>query len=166
MLTEIQDLFDYNRWANQRLLAITATLSPGQLGRDLGNSFPSVHDTLVHMLGAEWIWLTRWKGTSPTGIPPEWDLSTHDALMGAWSVVEADLAVFVGSLTDEVLPAPIHYHNTQGAAFSSPLHHLMRHVVNHATYHRGQIVTMLRQLGVEPVSTDMLRYYLERSGQL
>jgi uncharacterized damage-inducible protein DinB len=166
MVTGIQDLYEYNRWANRRLLAVTARLTPAQLGRDLGSSFPSVHDTLVHMLYAEWIWLSRWEGTSRTGIPVDWDLSTHEAILGAWGVVESELAAFVSDLTDERLQAPLRYTNTQGTPFSTPLVHLMRHVVNHASYHRGQIVSMLRQLGVEPVATDMVLFYLERGGQV
>lgn len=166
MVTEIQDLYEYNRWANRRVLAVTAGLTPAQLGRDLGSSFPSVHDTLVHMLSAEWLWLTRWKGNSPTGIPDAWDLSTHDAIVGAWGVVESELAAFASDVTDERLQAPIRYTNTRGTPFSSPLGHLMHHVVNHASYHRGQIATMLRQLAVEPVATDLVLFYREKAGQV
>ncbi len=166
MLTDIQELCSYNRWANRRLLTVTATLTPAQLGRELGSSFPSIHDTLVHMLFAEWIWLSRWKGTSPEGIPEDWDLSTHEAIVGAWGVVESDLTAFVEGLTEERLQAPVRYTNTQGTPYSLPLVHLMRHVVNHASYHRGQLVTMLRLLGVEPVATDMVLYHMEQTGQI
>ncbi len=166
MLEGIQELYQYNRWANRRLTAVTATLTPEQLGRDLGSSFPSVHDTLVHMLFAEWIWLSRWRGTSPTGIPEEWDLSTHQALVGAWGVVEAEQDAFLGGLTEDRLQAPVRYANTKGTPYSLPLVSLMRHVANHATYHRGQLVTMLRLLGVEPVATDMVLFHMERTGQV
>jgi uncharacterized damage-inducible protein DinB len=166
MLTETQDLYAFHRWATARVLGVTATLTPDQLTRDLGSSFPSVLGTLAHMLGSEWYWLNRWQGTSPPKLPREWDLSTHASLVAIWNTVQSDVAEFVAELTEERLLATVAYHNTKGHAFSVPLHQLMRHVVNHASYHRGQVVTMLRQLGVEPVWTDMVGYFLERSGQL
>ncbi len=69
-------------------------------------------------------------------------------------------------MTEERLQAPVRYTNTQGTPYSLPLVHLMRHVVNHASYHRGQLVTMLRLLGVEPVATDMVLYHMEQTGQI
>ena len=163
MLEEIQELYEYNRWANHRVLDATAALSPEQLTRDLGNSFPSVRDTLVHMMGAEWIWLSRWNGVSPSGPPTDIDVSTHSAIRAAWQRIESDQARFLDGLTAEHLRGVVHYRNMAGAAFANPLWQLMRHVVNHASYHRGQITTMLRQLGAGAVSTDLIVFYRERA---
>lgn len=163
-LAEVQELFDYNRWANARLLAVAASLPPEALERDLGSSFPSIRATLAHMLGADWIWLRRWKGTSPTGLPEDWDLSTLDTIRARWREVEEELSELLTGLTEEQLSSPVHYRNTKGTPYTNPLGDLMRHVVNHGSYHRGQIVTLLRQLGAEPVSTDLVLYYRERDG--
>jgi len=164
VVDEITELYEYNRWANRLILGATARLSPGQLARDLGSSLPSVLDTLAHIMGAEWMWLSRWKGTSPTRTPEEWDLSTHEALSTRWSAVEGELAPFASALTPDRLRASLDYLNTTGVAYSSPLWQLMRHLVNHGSYHRGQVVTMLRQLGVEAVSTDLVLFYREWNG--
>jgi uncharacterized damage-inducible protein DinB len=163
MVEQIQELYEYNRWANQRLLDATAALSSAELTRDLKSSFPSVRDTLAHILSAEWIWLMRWKGDSPVGAPASWDLSSHDLLRAQWASVEAELTAFVATLTPAALDAVIAYRNTKGEPFAQPLSELLRHVVNHSTYHRGQITTMLRQLGKDSVATDLVLFYRQRA---
>jgi len=163
MLKEIQQLYDYNRWANHRILDATSKLSAEEFTKDLRNSFPSIRDTLVHILGGEWIWLTRWNGISPTGFPDTWDTSTHEALRKQWQEVERDQTAFLSGLTEQSLNKVIAYRNTAGNPFANPLWQMMRHVVNHSTYHRGQVTTMLRQLSAEAVATDLIVFYREKS---
>lgn len=76
-LDELADLFRFNRWAEQRMFEATGKLSDEEMNRDLGNSFPSVRETLLHIVGAEWVWLSRWKGTSPTEYPRDKRDLTH-----------------------------------------------------------------------------------------
>lgn len=166
MVKEIQELFEYNRWANRRILDATSQLTEQEFAQDLGSSFPSIQETLAHILSAEWIWLTRWQGTSPRGMPDSWELSTHEALRAQWNEVEKDQSNFVSQLTEDSLVKVIAYKDTSGNSFSNPLWQMMRHVVNHSTYHRGQVTTMLRQLGAEAVATDLIRFYREKSGQM
>lgn len=163
MSLEIRELYAYNRWANHRTLEAASALSEEAFTRDLGSSFPSVRDTLAHVLAAEWIWLQRWKGTSPTGTPQDWDLSTPKAIRARWAEVEREREAFVSVLTDEDLRRAVNYRNTVGQPFENTLEEMLRHVVNHSSYHRGQVVTMLRQLGAEPVGTDLIRFYRERA---
>jgi uncharacterized damage-inducible protein DinB len=162
-MDEIFDLYEYNRWANDRVLNAVDPLTPEQFTRDLQNSFPSVRDTIVHIMSAEWIWLSRWLGTSPTGRPDDWDVSTLEAIRARWAQIEAQRGAFIATLTPESLATPVSYRNTQGEPFTNPLGHLLRHVVNHSTYHRGQVATMLRQLGVPPISTDLVLFYRQRT---
>lgn len=157
---ELRDLFSYHHWANGRLLDATAALSADAFERDLGGSFGSIRATLAHILGADWVWLQRWLGAAPRAFP-EWDLSTHDLLRAKWGEVERAQRDFVDGLADEDIGRVIAYTMMSGAAFANPLGELCRHVVNHATYHRGQVVTMLRQLDVEPPHTDLIVYYRE-----
>ncbi|MGH7505317.1 MAG: DinB family protein [Longimicrobiales bacterium] len=159
MIEEIRELYTYNHWANGRILDATAELSLEELTRDLGSSFPSVRDTLAHMLGAEWIWLSRWMGVSPAGTPASWDLSTHAAIRDRWRTVEEERSAFLGAQTAASLQRVIEYRNTAGEPFASPLWQMLRHVVNHASYHRGQITTMLRQLGRSAAATDLIVFY-------
>jgi uncharacterized damage-inducible protein DinB len=125
------------------------------------SSFPSVLATLAHMVGAEWVWLTRWRGGSPTSTPTDWDVSTLEAVRERWRQVDLELSEFVGGLDDAALERPLTYTTFAGEAFSQPLAQMLRHVVNHSSYHRGQVTTLLRQLGGTPASTDLIRFYRE-----
>jgi uncharacterized damage-inducible protein DinB len=161
-MDEMRDLYAYNRWANRRVLDVAARLSPEQLSRDLGSSFPSVRETLAHVLAGEWIWLTRWRGSSPPGLPESWDLSSLEVVRAQWAEVEADQRAFVEGLDEAALDRVVAYRDTRGDPYENPLGQLLRHVVNHSTYHRGQVVTMLRQLGAEAVATDLVLFCRER----
>ena len=99
-LDTIKELFVYNYWARDRQLEACATLTSEQFLRSVGNSFPSLRDTLVHLLGAEWIWLERWRGGSPQGLPSATDYPTLAALKEAWQPVELGVRDYLGGLTD------------------------------------------------------------------
>lgn len=158
---DIRLLFEYDRWANRRVLQAASALSDEQFTRDLGGSFRSVRDTLVHIIGGEWGWLTYWKEASPTPalLADLWD--RHDALFhpdrfptlavvqSKWAEVEKERTEFMNCVTDEVLARVL-------TVRTKPvrLAHLMQHLVNHSTYHRGQVAQMLRQLGAKPIATD------------
>jgi len=155
----IRALYEFNRWANAEVLDAVSALRPEQWTRDLKNSFPSVRNTLVHILWAEWIWLRRWKGVSPKSVFDPTEFATVDLLRTKWLEVEREQADFVTGLSEESLRAVIDYVNTRGESFAYPLWQMLQHVVNHSTYHRGQITMMLRQLGATPVATDLLVFY-------
>ncbi len=164
-LTEIQTLYDYNTWANRRILDASAVITDEQFARNLGNSFPSIQDTLVHIHFAEWLWLARWNGSSPSTLPVEWVITSLKDLRSRWNETEKQLNDFIASLSEEKLDKGISYMNTSGQSFTNPLWHLLRHVVNHSTYHRGQVVTMLRQLDAAAVSTDFVLYFREKESK-
>jgi uncharacterized damage-inducible protein DinB len=155
----IRELYLYNHWANQRVLASVTPLSGEQFTRDMGNSFGSVRDTVAHILGAEWIWLERWLGRSPRALLPASDFPTVATIGERWATVEQDRNRFIQTLTPAKLQEPLAYINTRGQNFTYPLWQQMAHVANHSTYHRGQVTTLLRQLGAEPQNTDFLTYY-------
>ena len=162
---EFRQLYDYNYWANHRTLEACAALSDEQLTRDLGSSFRSVRDTLVHILLAEWLWLERWHGRSHSAFPPSSDFPTLESIRQRWGEVERDIRDYVASLTPEDLHRRIDYKTTAGVAQSSPIAQMLQHLANHGTYHRGQVVTLLRQLGAKAVSTDMILFFRERAAQ-
>ena len=161
--SEIEELFAYNRWANERVLDAIEALDDEAFTRDLGGSFPSVRDTLAHVIGAEWIWLQRWKGTSPTRPPDDWDSADLTRLRRFYAEVEAEQGAFIASLTDADLDREIFYRTLSGQAYSNRLWQLLRHLINHSSYHRGQITMMLRQLGATPAATDLILYDRERA---
>jgi uncharacterized damage-inducible protein DinB len=161
-LNHIRQLYDYNRWAGHRILKVTGTLASDDFLRPMGNSFSSVRDTLAHILGAEWIWLERWQGRSPKALLDAAGFPTVRSLESRWETVEHDQMQFIEALTPPRLSEELAYINLKGERYSYPLWQQLVHVVNHSSYHRGQITTLLRQLGAEAVSTDFLAYYDEK----
>jgi uncharacterized damage-inducible protein DinB len=158
---EAKQLFDFNSWANARMVSAAKALTAEQLEAPLVSSFPSLKDTLAHIVGTEWIWLRRWLGDSPTSVPgwvAEPRLAELEVQLAA---VESERASFLARLTEADLDEVISYRALDGLPFSLPLGQLIRHVVNHSTYHRGQLATLLRQLGHTPPSTDFTRYLRE-----
>jgi uncharacterized damage-inducible protein DinB len=160
---DILTLYEYNAWANARILRAVEPLAAEAFLRDLENSFPSVRDTLAHILGAEWIWLRRWHGESPSQILPAADFPTLASLKYRYAAVEKERRAFLEGLSEERLTQPFQYKYLAGNVHSLLLAYSLQHVVNHGTYHRGQITTMLRQLGATPVSIDLSRFYLDRA---
>jgi uncharacterized damage-inducible protein DinB len=158
-LETIAALYRYDSWANELLLDSVASLTPDEFTRDLRNSHGSIRDTLTHVVWAEWIWLQRWKGTSPTILFPPVDFPDVEHLRARFREVTAERDAFLRGLAGETLFEPVEYRNLEGETWSHPLWQQLVHVVNHSTYHRGQVVTMLRQLGATPASTDFLVYW-------
>jgi uncharacterized damage-inducible protein DinB len=165
-LTDIRHLFDYTEWANDLAMDATSKLSDDNLRRDVGISHKSIFGTLLHMAGAEWIWLERWNGRSPAK-DKAWLLWTTDScadlamLKERWRDLIDRRAQFISELDEERLNAELGFTLLSGDASSMRLVDQMQNVANHATLHRGQIVGMIRQLGIEPPSTDLL-FYLRR----
>lgn len=167
---EIQLLFAYDRWANHRLFLAASSLTNEQFTRDLGGAFRSVRDTLAHIVGGEWGWLSYWtaKSHSSAFLDDLWN--RHDALFCSdafpnfaavrqkWVEIESELTDFVNQLTDQALATMLPVRTTQIS-----LAHLMQHLANHSTYHRGQVSLMMRQLDTKPPSTDFALFLIESS---
>jgi uncharacterized damage-inducible protein DinB len=161
---DIRVLLDYHYWARDRLLDAAEALTGDELTRDLGSSFRSIRDTLAHLHGAEWIWLSRWLGSSPTTMLPLDRFTDVAAVRAGWSELESQVRDFATSLTDESVDEWMDYRLLNGTPGRSKLWHMIQHMVNHATYHRGQVTTMLRQLGAAPPkSLDLITFYRERA---
>ena len=159
---EVQEMFAYGTWANRLVFEAASTLSEEQLRHSVASSFPSVSGTLAHIVGAEWVWLRRWLGESPSGFP-DWVAKPALAdLRARLSALEKERAAFAEGLADGDLGRVISYRTLSGQAFSDRLEDLIRHVVNHSTYHRGQVATQLRQLGLKPPSTDLIVFLQSR----
>ena len=164
---DIRLLYEYERWANSRILKLVEALSQEQFTRDLGGSFPSVRDVLLHLAASKWAWLRYWKESSPsdqvlTGLfarsgslfRPE-HVATFAAVQEKWAEVEQESAEFVEGVTDEQLERMFPVRHT-----SMSVAHLLQHLANHSTYHRGQIAMMLRQLGAQAQGTDFAEFLL------
>jgi len=162
-LTDIRHLLDYTEWANDLTMDAAGKLSDEDLRRETGISHGSIFGTLLHMAGAEWIWLERWHGRSPAKAEA-WSMWTPQScgdlatLNDRWMEVVERRTKFVSDLDEARFDAELPFKLLSGDPSSMRLVDQMRHVANHATMHRGQVVGMIRQLGVEPPSTDLLFY--------
>jgi uncharacterized damage-inducible protein DinB len=164
-LEDFRLLYDFNTWANNRTLDSCAALTPEQLTRDLGSSFKSVRDTLAHIYGAEWIWLERWHGRVPSGLPSAADFPDLDTLRRRFAEIDRNLVDYIASLTADDLTRVLTTETSSGATFSQPLWQMLQHLANHGSYHRGQVATMLRQLGAKATGTDLIGFYRERAAK-
>ncbi len=157
-LEALKELVDYNYWARDRQLQVCAQLSQEQFLRQVGGSFGSLRDILVHLAGVEWVWLERWLGRSPRSLPwPE--LPTVAEISQRWTVVERDLRSYVAGVDEETLAQPLTYVNFAGQTWTYPRWQTILHLLNHQTYHRGQVTHVLRQLGATPPAVDLLVGY-------
>ena len=162
-LQDLRTMLDYHYWARDRLLDALEAVPPDGLRRDLGSSFKSIHETMVHTYAAEWAWHSRWNGTSPTALLPADQFPDLAAIRRAWVELEEKVRAFVERLGDGGVEKAFDYTLLSGQAGSTPFWQMLQHVVNHASYHRGQVTTMLRQLGSAPAKPmDMIAYYRTR----
>ena len=160
----LRQLTAFHYWARDRVMTAAGALSAEQYARPLGNSFASVRDTLNHVYLAERIWYSRWNGVSPTAFP-EIDLPDLATLHERWLEMEGKVRAYLDEAGEAGLQRIIPYRLMSGKESASPLWQMVAHVVNHATYHRGQVTTLLRQLGATPPqSTDMITYFRETAG--
>jgi uncharacterized damage-inducible protein DinB len=169
---DIQLLYEYDRWANNRVLRAASALTAEQFTRDLGGSFRSVRDTLVHIVGSERTWLTYWKEPSPSSafLADLW--TRHGTLFDPnafpefaavqlkWAEVEREQVEFVNGVTNESLSRMLPVGSAQ-----IRLAQLMQHLANHSTYHRGQVALMMRQLAAPPLATDFAMFLMEGSSE-
>jgi uncharacterized damage-inducible protein DinB len=158
-LSDIKTLYDFNFWANNRLFTVLEGLTEEQYSKDLQSSHGGIKGTLGHILASHEMWLSRWQGNpSKTTIDANGGPSLTTAKQ-FWDEMQQKLSTFVNGLTEADLLKPISYTNVKGETYSTPLWQMMLQVVTHGVYHRGQIVTMLRQLGVKPINTDIIFYF-------
>jgi uncharacterized damage-inducible protein DinB len=160
---EIRLLYDYNTWANHRSLDAARKLATEQFTKPMSSSFSSVRDTLAHIYGAEWIWLERFQGRSPASLPDNTQFADLTSLRTRWAEQETRLLKFVRGLSQQDLDRVLEYKTLKFGVYRNPLWQSMQHLVNHGSYHRGQVTTLLRQLGAEPILTDLMHFYREKS---
>jgi uncharacterized damage-inducible protein DinB len=160
---QVRLLFLYNQWANRHVVGACAALTEEQFTRGLGSSFPSVRDTLAHLYGAEWVWYERIFGRSHSALPKGSDFPDLPSLGRKFDEQDVQFLEYISKLTAADLDRVLEYKNLSGKELSNPLWQVLQHLANHSTYHRGQVTTMLRQLGAKPVSTDLIAFYREQA---
>lgn len=154
--SEIRTLFAYNRWANRRLLVAASLLSRDDFSRDLHASFDSVRGTFIHLLWGEALWLQFWKDGTRIQDPGPGEFPTVAEIEAAWDRIEKEQQEFAAGLTDERMAE-----NRTVRDQTYTLGELVQHLLNHSTYHRGQVAVLLRQIGHKPPATDYRLFLTE-----
>jgi uncharacterized damage-inducible protein DinB len=155
----IRFLFAYNSWATNRVFESLIKVPENDYHRDLKSSHRCIHGTLTHLIGAEKIWLSRWIGKPETSMLSGKEVLSLTALKEIWEDVAARTAKFVARLDDEKLLSTFNFTTSQGKTLTHVYQHALQHLVNHSTYHRGQIAALMRQVGAQPIGTDLITFY-------
>lgn len=155
----LSTLTRYEYWANEKLLPLVLSLSEAQQQKEIVSSFPSVYKTCLHMWDASSIWWQRVQKHEQIVIP---SLSFHPSIKDITNGVlhqDQQWIDWVEAATEEMLSEKLAYRNMKGDPFEQPVSEILLHLPNHGTYHRGQLVTMLRQLGIEKMpQTDYILF--------
>lgn len=162
-LIEISTLFEYDTWATSRTLEAVSSVPKDRYLEDLKSSHGGIHTTLVHILSSDIVWLTRWTGGPAAAHIGKSEIPDLASLKSRWKGYQGGIERFLRTLDDARLKEPFSYSDMRGNPQSEPLYQQMQHLVNHASYHRGQIVTMMRQVGATPVGTDLITFYRSRA---
>jgi len=153
---------EFMKWADDTFFSALSQVPPDQLGHDMGSSFKSLFDTLNHVYLAELVWLKRIQGQKDARLADLESPADLNALGQVWPELHRTWLDWSRSLSSEDLQAPLIFRTMQGAESQLPLWQIVLHVVNHGSYHRGQVATMLRQSGIKPPGTDLLAFYRTR----
>jgi uncharacterized damage-inducible protein DinB len=158
---DIHVLYEYNRWANARILGAASKISAAQFLASTTFPHAGLRGTLVHTLFGEWVWRMRWQG-SPQNVrwKPE-DFPTFASLKTRWLAEEMKLMEFVDGLTEKRLKAEFDYISTEGSAHRRVVWEAMAHLVNHGTQHRSEAAVMLTDMGHSPGDIDLIVFLNE-----
>ena len=149
----------YSVWATDRLSKILEKADESILKKEVPSSFPTIEKTILHIWDAESIWMKRLEGESKLTWPSEGFAGDRRKLLTGWLTSATALRDMIEPMSESDLDRRIDYKNMAGVGFSSTVEEILYHVTNHGTFHRGQIVTMLRTLGITDIpSTDLITY--------
>ena len=161
---DLEVLYDYGYWANRKLFDVISHLTPEQFTQAVAGSYGSIRNTMVHVLSAEWGWLSRCGGPERGPALKPGDYPAVESLVETWGKVEGYVREFLSKLKDEDLARHAEYMNPRGEKRSMPLGELMQHAASHGVHHRGQVALLLRVLGYAPGNFDVLFYYSDKRG--
>jgi uncharacterized damage-inducible protein DinB len=152
----------YNAWANGKIVEILKNLDESVLDTELKSSFPTIRKTVYHIWDAELIWFRRIKGEQATTWPSEDLNETFADALNSFLKNSHELTAFIGTKDKLFLEKTISYTNIKGLSFTNGVEDILYHVVNHSTFHRGQLITMLRELGETKFPAQDLIAYLRQ----
>jgi len=160
-LQEIKLLHAFNSWADNRILDAAMAMPAEKAMQDMKSSHGSIHGTLVHLVGSEKMWLSRWTGKPDVTFLSAAEAPTVEAVKTAWVAVGFETARFLGTMTDRKLQDTFTMKTLKGETYTHVFWEAFQHMVDHCSYHRGQVAAMMRQMGVTPPTTGLINFYRE-----
>lgn len=153
----LQQYAAYNCWAHQQLSKYILALTPEQAHQPVESSFKSIYLTVLHLWDAESIWWQRLKLKEQLTIPSEEFNGPVDVLYKNLLAQSTQWKEWIDNATEAALQHEFIYQNSKKEHFKQPVYQMLQHMLNHGTYHRGQLITLLRQVGVQQVpATDFI----------
>ena len=155
-------LIEYHLWAHKRVLQQLAELSEEEWSRNTGGSFPSLKALYQHLLEADYRWLQRWKGVPIAEIPKGYIVDGYESLRTLWLPELEEMRTTAGQFLSTDAGVPVHFITARGLHVTQPWWQTLYQVVNHGTYHRGQVTNALRILDRQPAATDISLFLTEK----
>lgn len=154
------ELSEYHIWANNSVCNWLEKISDEQWKQPVVSSFNSIYETTLHVAAAEKIWVERLKKYSKFEVLSQTFNGSKEDLINVWKEISLGFKRFIEDMPDDLLQEKLLFKNIKGVEHNLPYYQMLAHVVNHSTYHRGQVVTMLRQIGYTDISSiDMTTYF-------
>lgn len=148
-INELKRYAQYNEWANYRIGNILKQLKSEDYDREIISSFPSISKTIWHIWIAEYLWLERVQGRSPSAVPENNFEGRSSELLNKMLLTTKELNLFTERINASSVFEQIEIKNTAGLSFKHSRYQMIHHVINHSSFHRGQIIMMCRQLGIK-----------------
>lgn len=153
----LQQYSSYNVWANKKILERLNQLSAEEIHKEIGSSFPSVYKTVLHITNTEYVWWQRLKLTEHIESLMDNYSGSFEELSNKLLQLSRQWEEWVKEVNENNLNHVFSYQNTKKELFKQPVYEMLLHLFNHQSYHRGQLVMMLRQLGADKIPhTDFI----------
>src|SRR2546430_4682570 len=162
---KVRALSAYSAGPTRRCSAALEPLPADVYFRDLKSSHGGLHGTLCHIVWAEQLWLNRWLAQPHPAVPQGRDLTTLAAAQARWEAIETERDAFLAGLIERRLEETLAVRPSAGGEYRHTFREMVRHAVDHSSYHRGQLVTLLRQVGATPPGTGLIAVYRVHRGR-
>jgi uncharacterized damage-inducible protein DinB len=154
----LQQYAAYNTWANKRIVETANQLPQEQINKEIVSSFPSVYRTIMHMMEVENIWWERLNLVEKT-TPSGWFAGDFNELSKKLLQLSQQWHDWIRDANDTNITHVFAYYSFRKEYFKQPVYEMLLHLFNHQTFHRGQLITMFRQLGIDKIPpTDFIVY--------
>lgn len=159
----LETFTSYNFWANTKITDTLKATEPLVIDKEVKSSFPSIRKTTYHIWGAEELWWKRLHGESLSKVPAMDFARSYTEAVSDFLSVSKKFAELVKEKDESYFQTPNTYKDTRGNTWTNTHWQMIMHCMNHSTFHRGQLITMMRAVGLTTIpATDMIVYFREK----